>query len=111
MLHLVPLIQKGKQYRIHTRGYYDFGQESSGATISAANTLPSEFWTCAVSATAGGLSSQASADIPIYSNNWSDCPVNQTLGQATLFLGENAGDEVGGVYSSGDVDGDGLDDI
>ena len=90
----------------------DFGQIFSGESISGRNTIPTETWSCTVSATAGALSSESTASTTIYSRNWQDCPSNQTFSDATLlFLGENIGDGVGDIYATGDVDGDGLEDI
>ena len=90
----------------------DRGRGFSGNTISGAYTIPTESWTCTAVAVAGASSTSASENITIASPNWGDCSPELSLDTAMLSLvGESAGDAAGRVYSTGDVDGDGLDDI
>ena len=99
---------------VYSYSWANSGSIVSGATLSSSETLISDVWTCTVIASDGSLSAQASETVTVItSNSWGNCPVTQTLNDATLqIIGENSSDNAGrSVSSAGDVDGDGLDDI
>lgn len=90
------------------------GNSVSGAILFSTDTSEGDVWSCTVSASDGGLSSQSTSAItitPTISWEYCDGSLSMADGQNQL-IGENSEDKAGQDLSIiGDVDGDGLDDL